>query len=124
MPQRIRLQRTAGFKKPGDAIVVSRPSKWGNPFKVGEKIDHRDELFCYVERTLPDFSFETANVAVRYSSLTILTPQVAVDAFTWWLIEQPHLMLSLGELKGHDLACWCPLDQPCHADALIELANA
>lgn len=21
------------------------------------------------------------------------------------------------------LACWCPLDSPCHADVLLELAN-
>jgi len=28
------------------------------------------------------------------------------------------------ELRGKDLACWCPLDQPCHADVLLELANA
>ncbi|MGC7247308.1 DUF4326 domain-containing protein, partial [Mycobacteroides abscessus] len=28
------------------------------------------------------------------------------------------------ELRGHDLACWCPLDQPCHADVLLEIANA
>jgi hypothetical protein len=28
------------------------------------------------------------------------------------------------DLAGHDLACWCPLDQPCHADVLLELANA
>lgn len=27
------------------------------------------------------------------------------------------------ELEGKDLACWCPLDQPCHADVLLELAN-
>lgn len=29
----------------------------------------------------------------------------------------------LPELRGHDLCCWCPLDQPCHADVLLELAN-
>lgn len=28
------------------------------------------------------------------------------------------------ELAGRDLACWCPLDRPCHADVLLELANA
>nr|WP_272896981.1 DUF4326 domain-containing protein [Mycolicibacterium tusciae] len=28
------------------------------------------------------------------------------------------------ELRGHDLVCWCPLDSPCHADVLLELANA
>jgi Domain of unknown function (DUF4326) len=26
-------------------------------------------------------------------------------------------------LSGRDLACWCKLDQPCHADILLELAN-
>ena len=27
------------------------------------------------------------------------------------------------EVAGRDLACWCPLDSPCHADVLLELAN-
>jgi len=27
------------------------------------------------------------------------------------------------ELRGKNLACWCPLDGPCHADALLEVAN-
>lgn len=27
------------------------------------------------------------------------------------------------ELRGKDLACWCPIDQPCHADVLLEIAN-
>ena len=27
------------------------------------------------------------------------------------------------DLAGRDLACWCPLDQSCHADLLLELAN-
>jgi hypothetical protein len=27
------------------------------------------------------------------------------------------------DLEGKDLDCWCPLDQPCHADLLLELAN-
>ena len=26
------------------------------------------------------------------------------------------------ELSGKNLACWCPLDKPCHADVLLELA--
>ena len=39
-----------------------------------------------------------------------------------WLPSQP-LYLDLPELTGHDLMCFCPLDQPCHADVLLELAN-
>ena len=27
------------------------------------------------------------------------------------------------ELRGFDLVCWCSLDQPCHADVLLEIAN-
>ncbi len=27
------------------------------------------------------------------------------------------------ELRGKNLACWCPSDQPCHADVLLEVAN-
>ncbi|WP_092842420.1 DUF4326 domain-containing protein [Roseovarius lutimaris] len=27
------------------------------------------------------------------------------------------------QLRGKDLACWGPLDQPCHADVLLEIAN-
>lgn len=28
------------------------------------------------------------------------------------------------ELRGRNLVCWCPLDQPCHGDVLLEVANA
>ena len=31
--------------------------------------------------------------------------------------------LTPKDLRGKDLACWCPLDQPCHADVLLEIAN-
>lgn len=27
------------------------------------------------------------------------------------------------ELRGKNLACWCRLDEPCHADVLLEIAN-
>jgi hypothetical protein len=27
------------------------------------------------------------------------------------------------ELRGRDLACYCPLDGPCHADVLLQIAN-
>ena len=38
--------------------------------------------------------------------------------------ERQVLMASLPQLRGRDLACWCPLDQPCHADVLLQIANA
>ena len=34
-----------------------------------------------------------------------------------------HVEAIRAELRGKNLACFCPLDQPCHADVLLELAN-
>ncbi len=49
--------------------------------------------------------------------------------FRTLLMQGPLKMRQLREsatreLVGMNLACWCPLDQPCHADVLLELANA
>jgi len=40
-----------------------------------------------------------------------------------WLLQRPELMAALPELRGKDLVCWCA-PEPCHADVLLELANA
>jgi hypothetical protein len=37
MPDRIRLRRTPGWKPPDEAVSVARPSRFGNPFKIGGK---------------------------------------------------------------------------------------
>jgi hypothetical protein len=38
--------------------------------------------------------------------------------------KYPTLAEIRRELRGRDLACWCPLDQPCHADVLLEIVNS
>jgi hypothetical protein len=35
----------------------------------------------------------------------------------------PSLYEKLPELKGKNVACWCPISQPCHGDILLEIAN-
>ena len=59
------------------------------------------------------------------------TRELAVVAFRHmfqfplsWDPEHPDVDEIRERLAGHDLACWCPLDQPCHADVLLELANS
>jgi hypothetical protein len=37
--------------------------------------------------------------------------------------DRAFFMDRVAELRGKDLACWCRLDQPCHADVLLNLAN-
>lgn len=43
-------------------------------------------------------------------------------AMSWFRAHIAPLM-DVSELRGKDLACWCPLDKECHADVLLELAN-
>jgi Domain of unknown function (DUF4326) len=40
-PHRLQLRRTKGWRKPPSAVVVARPSRWGNPFPVA--VYGRDE---------------------------------------------------------------------------------
>lgn len=47
----------------------------------------------------------------------------AVSMFHDRIERDPEFMASLKELRGKNLACWCALDQPCHAGVLLELAN-
>lgn len=35
-PGRVTLSRRRGYRKPASAVVVARPSRWGNPHRVGD----------------------------------------------------------------------------------------
>lgn len=96
-PRRIQLRRTRGWRKPVRAVVVSRPSKWGNPFLVGI-------------HPLPGGTTREQAIQKYRRALTGLDLPFDYDDVR-------------RELRGKDLACWCPLDQPCHADVLLEIAN-
>lgn len=111
-PKRIQLRRHAGWRKPPGTIVVARPSKWGNPFGVGAVVPN---VTC---------EGETANVRAETRAHAVQAYRRWLDGL--WVIEgysPPAAEVIRGELRGHDLACWCPMDQPCHGDTLLELAN-
>jgi hypothetical protein len=118
-PERIQLRRTKDWRKPEGAIVVARPSKWGNPFPVEE------------------FGRERSVAMYRNLILGIWNPRLLDDlddpALARAYVANEKWRRRIGghpleaarfELAAHDLACWCPLDQPCHADVLLELAKA
>ena len=126
-PQRIQLSRAKGWRKPEGAVVVARPSKWGNPFRVGEDVPRHARRFL-VDPGDPNRT-RILHSLHSLDEVYVRDREQAVDAYGWWLIQSPPLMLSLGELEGHDLACWCPLEDatgargPCHADVLLQVAN-
>ena len=107
LPQRIQRKRTKGWKMPEGAVYVGRPTKWGNPFKIGSEHEYMHW------------------VAGEFRPYTIRTAAQAVTAFSESIGRGSTFERDAKvELRGHDLACFCPLDQPCHADVLLEIANA
>jgi hypothetical protein len=59
-----------------------------------------------------------------YSMADGLERETCIEFYEAWLQDQlrkdPHL---LDPLKGKDLACFCPLDKPCHADVLLQVQD-
>lgn len=127
MSERVQLRRTLGWRLPAGAITVARPTRWGNPFRVASQgAAWPGDMFSagagFYQR-----GAATALPAGPYR----LTAEQAVDLYRRDLLaalegddDRAHeLRQALSGLRGHDLACWCRLDQPCHADVLLALAN-
>lgn len=104
---------------PEGAVYVGRPSVWGNPFPE------------------PTFGLDRSLRLFRNSVQGIWSPSVFAENdpdhivgfaykehLRWTRRLGGHpLEVIRSELAGRDLACWCPLNQPCHADVLLEFAN-
>jgi hypothetical protein len=110
-PKRIQRKRVKGWRMPKGAVYVGRPTKWGNPFTVTSCIEN---------------GFTSSDAVAR---------KMCADEFRQWLRHgdigwaygeplRQRMLADLPELHGRDLACWCLLDGPCHADVLLELANS
>lgn len=123
MAERIQLRRTKGWRKPYDAVVVARPSEWGNPFRVVPV--HRSGPFDVVLGTGTDWFYaqSTGLAHARGIAVALFRAAIHPDAPTDRLPGYPRHAAIYRALRGRDLACWCPLDQPCHADVLLEIAN-
>jgi hypothetical protein len=151
MSARVQLKRAKGWRMPEGAIHVGRPTKWGNPFILrdpmmglvqvpgiggGREWDYEGRISGPDSRH--DFYFSDGRIVHCWNRWA--TAAEVVELFRLTLTEPtPSMLMSYPsrggrfakvtvddirrELAGHDLACWCPLDQPCHADVLLDLAN-
>lgn len=102
MPKRIQRRRVKAWRMPEGAVYVGRPSRWGNPFRLG-----------------------TWSKVIEWKHEDGTREHVDVGRYRVWITD-PKVGIAVAarrELKGKDLACWCGLDEPCHADVLLEIAN-
>jgi hypothetical protein len=118
-PTRLRLSRAKGFDLQTlslatnglPAIVVARPTKWGNPFVVGQDGTRRDVTTLF---------------SLLISGRICLTCKTGSAE---QLERRTYIVRNLDALRDKNLACWCPLDAwdpmgpKCHADVLLDIAN-
>ncbi len=89
---------------PPNTVKVDRSSRHGNPFRVG---DNPSQFSTALPSTCD--TIEESISCFRYYAESWVT----ITGGRW-----------IDPLRGKNLACWCALGAPCHADVLLELANA
>src|SRR3990167_2483641 len=115
-PQRIQRKRSKGWRMPEGCVYVGRPSKWGNPFVVhGDRMQNGQRYPMTPSVAVGCFRSVLTKEGAWSPIPVHLWPRGKIPA-VWTTVEEVKR-----ELRGKDLACWCPLDQPCHADVLLEL---
>lgn len=117
-PGRVQRKRQKGRRLPEGAVCVSRPSRWGNPYRLERRDDWFDGTVSLVvdsrDGTVIDYGAKefVANLAVEEYRRALLAGELRVT------VEDVRR-----ELRGKLLACWCKPGAPCHADVLLEVAN-
>ncbi len=105
-PKRIQRKRTKGWRMPENTVSVTRPGRWGNPFYPGSGL------------AMGGFNDKMEMVN---------PPPTPANCVAWFRkhmeIAPDRIEAARNQLRGKNLACWCALDQPCHADVLLEIAN-
>ncbi len=122
-PFRVQLSRKAGWRMPENTMSVARPTAWGNPYDVRR---------YGLDLCLQAFR----NTATGYWNPRVVPEGSHRDSWIDWIYEDHCAWMervrktyncsafdAVRFLRGKNLACWCPLDQRCHADILLELAN-
>lgn len=121
LPQRIRMTRQRPWRRDNpDAIIVDRTTKWGNPIlasDVGGQFPSAND-YQVARLVVRDFEPLAKNGSLYLPNWRFQGGRRGPVSWTY-----PSLDEIRAELAGHDLACWCPLDQACHIEVLLVLAN-
>lgn len=121
--KRVQRKRTKGFKLPPNTKCVNRGTKWGNPIKlIGDQL----YIDAGYRRTILDkwvwlWVGDIDDVVWLYRKLLNGDKFQNKDLQYW---SDKLSKLDLNELKDKNLACFCSIFSPCHADVLIEKANS
>jgi hypothetical protein len=147
------LQATSRALNGLPAKSVARPGPWGNPFPwrgdwitwaavaAGFRADESGRIAAAAayhrawlaggaprgpladHKTQDSLEFENGHCVDTATHARELAAAFANGLYPLRIAAPPKIDLIYQELAGRNLACWCALDAPCHADTLLEFAN-
>ena len=104
---------------PPDTVCVDRTTGFGNPFPVGKGVDLSSKKDIWFVGTW-------TGPAMWILETKAEAQERAVAAYAAWIGLPGQRFLrekAIATLRGKNLACFCPLDAPCHADVLLKIVN-
>jgi len=137
--ERIQRKRTAGWRMPDDGVYAGRGSAYGNPFAMAkhtytpEQKDKEPIIYYTIKLMIEnEFSLLVYQVVKGNFFYTIESViSACIDCYEKYILldhkeagNNSILSKMRRELPGKKIACWCPLDQPCHVDTIIKLVNS
>lgn len=140
--KRIRMTRQEPWRVANPlAVVVSRPGVFGNPFRVIKSLTPRggtadwcvtDGSGQYTLAVFADRAGAHDGVVQLFDSWLDATELPAFVSAPDWMVDPLFSRLqsaretiwnNIDRLKGHDVACWCPLELACHGDSYLRRVN-
>ena len=124
-PRRIQRRRTRGWSlaaataNPLGAVIVSRPSRFGNPFTIQQAVE-------------AEMGDPRSACAANYREWLRVGTEGGWYEETYRIgrqvFDRRRILAELHLLRGKDLACTCPLPEPgqpdhCHGAVLLRLAR-
>lgn len=136
-PVRIQRRRVKGWRMPENTVSVTRPGPFGNPFDLrsaahcwtalahgfrGDRRGRQDaSVAMFRAWIMQGRAVASTGCGIYLEVDGVRTPAAVSPTLT--APAPPSIERIRAELRGRNLACWCRPGDPCHADALLELAN-
>lgn len=138
-PIRLRLSRAKGFdlqlmSRAANGLParsVARPWSFGNPFRVvqaGRAIDTQQPVYAARHDWEINYQFFPSREAAAAHAVERFRDSLKTGMVLGANSVTMRRDVIQNHLRGHNLACWCPLPEPgqpdhCHAAVLLEVAN-
>lgn len=123
-PVRLQLRRTRGFDLQAvsravnglPAVSVARPHLFGNPFKIDPARPRKAAVQSF-RGLLYRWSDTTIIDGTRFQDDGSCAPMAGLGLLIW----RNSIRANVHRLRGHNIACFCPAGEPCHADVYLDV---